>query len=89
MPLYRRTPKRGFTSAVNVYTQELKLSLLEGIEGADLISLELLKEKNLVARRTQKVRVIFDKEIKKVKIDSSIYCTKGSQPFVEVVSKDA
>ena len=30
-----------------------------------------------------------DKEIKKVKIDSSIYCTKGCQPFVEIVSKDA
>lgn len=89
MPLYRRTPKRGFTSAVNTHTEELKLSLLASLEDKAVISLDLLKEHKLIARRTQKVRVIFDKEIKKVKIDSTIYITKGCKSFVEIVDKDA
>lgn len=89
MPLYRRLPKRGFTSAVNVNTQELKLSFLEKFSDSDVITLALLKEHKLVSRKIETVRIIFDKEIAKKKIHSELYVTKGSAPFVEVVDMDA
>lgn len=89
MPLYRRLPKRGFRSAVNKHTDQIKLSYLaRAVESGGIITLNLLKELRLVSNTTKSLRVIFDKEIETVKVHKEIYVTKGAQPYVEFVEKD-
>ena len=84
MPIYRRLPKRGFTSKVNDFTQELNLSLFETFNPETIITLEVLKDLDLIKRSTKKVRIIFDREITPRKI-SGIYATQGASKFLEVV----
>tara|TARA_B100001167_G_scaffold190739_1_gene158266 strand:+ start:3071 stop:3526 length:456 start_codon:yes stop_codon:yes gene_type:complete len=61
MPLQQRVPKYGFSSRVNRFTQELRLSTLINLDLKE-ISLEILKDKDLVKQNTKKVKVIKDIE---------------------------
>lgn len=61
MPLQQRVPKYGFSSRVNRFTQELRLSTLVNLDLKE-ISLEILKDKDLVKQNTKKVKVIKDIE---------------------------
>jgi large subunit ribosomal protein L15 len=88
MPLYRRLPKRGFRSSVNIKTAEIKLSYLVPLAESGVVTIALLKEAKLVPNQAVSVRVIFDKEIAPIKIHSELYATKGCQPFVEIVDTD-
>ena len=88
MPIYRRLPKRGFRSKVNIHTAELALSILESFNPDSVITLEVLKDWDLVKNSTKKVRIFFDREIEQRKI-SGLYATAGSRPFLfEVESQD-
>lgn len=84
MPIYRRLPKRGFNSKVNIHTQDLPLSLLESFTEDSIITIELLKVWDLVKNSTQKVRVYFDRDIAPRKI-AGIYATAGASRFLTVV----
>ena len=52
MPLQQRVPKYGFSSRVNRFTQELRLSTLVNLDLKE-ISLEILKDKDLVKQNTK------------------------------------
>ena len=86
IPIYRRMPKVGFTSAVNKNTAELYLSELEIFAEDVVITLDLLKELDFVKSTTNKVRVIFDREIEPRKI-KGIYATAGAKKFLAVVEE--
>lgn len=81
MPIYRRLPKRGFHSKVNIHTAELPLSVLESFAADSVITLELLKVWDLVKNSTLKVRIVFDREIEQRKI-SGLYATAGARRFL-------
>jgi len=81
MPIYRRLPKRGFRSKVNIHTAELPLSLFETFTPDTVITLELLKVWDLVKNSTQKVRIVFDREIEPRKI-YGLYATAGARRFL-------
>jgi len=88
MPMYRRTPKRGFHSRVNDATQEIRLSVLELFPAECCINIEALRDCNFIRNNTKRVRIIFDRPIEKRQVQG-LYATKGAREFVqEVVSTD-
>ena len=77
MPLQKRVPKYGFSSRVNRFTEEIRLSTVSRLE-VEEISLNLLKEKDLIKNSTKIVKIIKDIEscpkinIKGLKATSSV-----------------
>lgn len=82
MPMYRRLPKRGFTSLSRKYCEVVRLSDLEAL-GLDAISLDTLKEAGVVSRVAQKARVILSGKLtRKVQI-CGLSVTKGARAAIE------
>ena len=59
MPLQKRLPKYGFSSRTNRFSKELRLSTLIGL-GLEDISIQILREKDLVNHNVKKVKVFKD-----------------------------
>jgi large subunit ribosomal protein L15 len=82
MPIQRRLPKIGFTSAKKKLTAEIRLGELAGL-GADTITVQTLIDANLVPIFTKRVKVILSGEITKaVKIDGLV-ATPGAKKAIE------
>ncbi len=77
MPLQKRVPKYGFSSRVNRFTEEIRLSTIARLEKKE-VSLKFLKEKDLIKNSTKTVKIIKDMEscpelkIKGLKATSSV-----------------
>ena len=71
MPLYRRLPKRGFKSLQKDMTAILNLSKIQNILDKSknniksTLDLKILKEKNLINKKFQKLKILGSGEIKK------------------------
>jgi len=61
MPLQKRTPKFGFSSRVNRFKEDVRLSSLIRL-GKDQINLELLANSDLIKNSTKKVKIFKDTE---------------------------
>ena len=72
MPLQRRLPKVGFTSKVNILTQDIRYDRLSVIKEKE-VSLELLKKYKLIKSKIKTVRIIGPCTIKDKKIIKDIY----------------
>jgi len=59
MPLQKRVPKFGFSSRVNRFTEEVRLSSLVGL-GKEEITLQVLSEADLIKNSTKKVKIFLD-----------------------------
>ena len=81
MPLQRRLPKVGFTSKVNILTQDIRYDRLSVIKEKE-VSLELLKKHKLIKSKIKTVRIIGPCTIKDKKIIKDIYCTKSVIEFI-------
>ena len=81
MPLQRRLPKVGFTSKVNILTQDIRYDRLSVIREKE-VSLELLKKYKLIKSKIKTVRIIGPCTIKDKKIIKDIYCTKSVIEFI-------
>jgi large subunit ribosomal protein L15 len=82
MPIQRRLPKIGFTSAKKKLTAEVRLGELAGLE-ADTITVQTLIDANLVPIFTKRVKVILSGEITKaVKVDGLV-ATPGAKKAIE------
>ena len=81
MPLQRRLPKVGFTSKVNILTQDIRYDRLSVIKEKE-VSLELLKKYKLVKSKIKTVRIIGPCTIKDKKTIKDIYCTKSVIEFI-------
>ena len=84
MPLYRRLPKFGFTSMKAAVTAEVRLDDLNKIENG-IVTLETLKEANLLTKDIQFVKVILAGEIKVPVKVSGLRVTKGAKAAIEAV----
>lgn len=82
MPLYRRLPKFGFTSQLALVTAEVRLSELNKIEG-DVVSLETLKQANIIRHDIKRVRVILSGEVTKAYTFKGVKVTKGAKVAIE------
>jgi large subunit ribosomal protein L15 len=82
MPLYRRLPKRGFTSLTKEFTAEVRLGDLAGlpIEEIDLLS---LKQAGLVGEMIKSAKVILSGEIDKKVVLKGIGATARAKAAIE------
>ena len=81
MPLQRRLPKVGFSSKVNILTQDIRYDRLSVIKEKE-VSLELLKKYKLIKSKIKTVRIIGPCTIKDKKIIKDMYCTKSVIEFI-------
>jgi large subunit ribosomal protein L15 len=65
MPLIRRIPKRGFTNPFKKEFQVVNLQDLNTFAENEVVTLELLKSKNLIKKRGLNVKILGNGEIKK------------------------
>lgn len=65
MPIHRRVPKFGFVSKKNQYTQEMRLSQLSRLDVSE-VNLSILREKKIIGPLIKRVKVIYDRPIKKL-----------------------
>jgi len=79
MPLQRRLPKYGFTSAKAKLTAELRLHELL-LTNAEVVDLKALIEANLVPAFTKRVKVILSGEITQAVKTRGLAFTKGARP---------
>ena len=81
-PLQRRLPKFGFTSKVGRTTGEVTLAELAAAN-ADVVTLDVLKEADLVSRKLARVKVILSGSIDKAVTVQGLGVTKGARAAIE------
>lgn len=82
MPMYRRLPKRGFTSLTRKFCEVVRLSDLQRL-GADEIDLGVLVAAGVVSIHAQSARVILSGEITRKVTLRGIAVTKGARQTIE------
>lgn len=82
MPLQKRTPKFGFTSRVNRFTEQVRLSTLVKL-GKEIVDIKSLVEADLIRNSTKKVKVFKDTE-ECIKMDlSGLRVTASVKSLIE------
>lgn len=82
MPLQRRLPKVGFNSRKKLVTAEIRLHEL-GLVSGDVVSLDTLKEANIVGKNTLYAKVILSGQIDKAVTLKGLRATKGAREAIE------
>lgn len=82
MPLQRRLPKVGFSSRVSIITSEVSLSEINKLEETE-ITLEVLKQHNLITKNIKRVKVILSGEITRAVTLTGIKATKGAKAAIK------
>jgi len=80
MPLQQRLPKFGFSSRVNNLSTDINLRMLDGLKE---VSLEILKEKKLVNKKINKVKIYGDYKLSKALNVNGLSVTKGALKSIE------
>ena len=91
MPLYRRLPKRGFKSIKdnNKFIAILNLSKIQNIidkpknEIKENLDLDILKKKNLINKKFNKLKILGTGEIKKNIVISAHFASKQALTKIE------
>jgi large subunit ribosomal protein L15 len=82
MPLQRRLPKSGFRSKMQATVGEVRLSELAKLAG-DVVTLETLKEANLVPMQVLRARVVASGGVAKALTVRGVHVTKGARSAIE------
>jgi large subunit ribosomal protein L15 len=82
MPLQRRLPKYGFTSAKSLVSEEVRLADLNRVEG-DTADLAALKKANVLRNATQHAKIILSGELGKAVTVRGLKVTKGARAAIE------
>ena len=82
MPLQRRLPKRGFRSAVNRHTAEIRLNELAKVEG-DVVDLAALQKAGVIGLHVNRAKAILSGEIDRAVTLKGIGATKGARAAIE------
>lgn len=82
MPLQRRIPKSGFTSKIALSFEEVRLSELNLLQGAE-VDLKALKLANIISRNTKTAKIIASGELKKALRIRGLKATKGARAAIE------
>lgn len=82
MPLQRRLPKYGFTSAKSLVTEEVRLTELNRVDG-DTADLAALKKANVLKNATQYAKVVLSGELSKAVTVRGLKVTKGARAAIE------
>ena len=84
MPMYRRLPKRGFTSLSRKFVEVVRLSDLERL-GLEEVDLSVLKEAGVVSTLALNARVILSGAITRKVTVRGLGVTKGARAALEAV----
>lgn len=70
MPIYRRLPKKGFKNINRVENNSINISALNSFKDGDEVTVEVLKEKNMVKVNNNPVKILGkgDLETKNLKV---------------------
>lgn len=82
MPLQRRLPKFGFTSAKSLVSEEVRLSELAKVT-VDVIDLAALKQANVIKDDTRFAKIVLSGELDKAVTIRGIKVTKGARSAIE------
>jgi len=82
MPLQRRLPKRGFRSALQLKTAEIRLHELMKLED-DVIDLPALRKAGLISSQITRAKVILSGELDKAVSLKGVTATKGAREAIE------
>ncbi len=82
MPLQRRLPKIGFTSRINKFSAEVRLSELNSL-AADIVDLKVLIDENVVPVFTKTAKIIKSGEVKKAVTVKGLKVTGGAKESIE------
>ena len=82
MPLQRRLPKVGFSSRVSIITSQVTLSEIDKL-GESEITVDVLKQHNLVTKNIKRVKVMLSGEITRAVTLTGIKATKGAKAAIE------
>ncbi|HIG88757.1 50S ribosomal protein L15 [Candidatus Thioglobus sp.] len=82
MPLQRRLPKVGFSSRVSIITSQVTLSEINKLDETE-ITIDVLKQHNLVTKNIQRVKVMLSGEITRAVTLTGIKATKGAKVAIE------
>ena len=82
MPLQRRLPKFGFTSAKSLVSEEVRLSELAKV-AVDVIDLAALKQANVIKDDTRFAKIVLSGELDKAVTIRGIKVTKGARSAIE------
>jgi large subunit ribosomal protein L15 len=82
MPLYRRLPKRGFTSLARRYVETVRLGDLQRL-GVDEIDLAVLKQAGVVSALALDARIVKTGELSRKVSVRGIGVTKGARASIE------
>lgn len=82
MPLQRRLPKFGFTSAKSLVSEEVRLSELAKVN-ADVVDLAALKQANVIKDDTRFAKIVLSGELDKAVTIRGLKVTKGARSAIE------
>ena len=82
MPLYRRLPKRGFTSLTKAFNAEVSLRDIERLEATE-IDLLVLKQAGLVSELVKNAKVIKAGELTRKVTIKGLGATAGAKAAIE------
>lgn len=82
MPLQRRLPKRGFRSAVNAHTAEIRLNELAKVEG-DVVDIASLQKAGVIGLHIKRAKAILSGEITRAVTLEGVGATKGARAAIE------
>lgn len=82
MPLQRRLPKVGFSSALARYTDEIFLYQLGKIEG-DVVDMESIRAAGLIGHVVKRVKLVNTGELDRAVTVRGIRVTKGAVKAIE------
>lgn len=89
MPLIRRIPKRGFTNIfAKIYT-EVNVGQLETFEPGTEITPELLREKGIIKKLNDGIKILGDGELTKSLVVKAHRFSKTAQQKIEAVGGKA
>jgi large subunit ribosomal protein L15 len=80
MPLQQRVPKFGFSSRTNNLLKDVNVKLLEGMSE---VSLQTLKEKKIISKKIEKVKIFGNTELSSKIEVVGIKVTKGAKEAIE------
>lgn len=83
MPLVRRLPKRGFTNALALVTEEVTLSTISAhFKDGDTVNVISLRDKKIIAAKTERVVVLASGELTRKVTVSVDRVTKGAREAI-------
>ena len=82
MPLQRRLPKFGFTSAKSLVSEEVRLGELAKVDG-EIVDLDTLKKANVLKDATRFAKVLLSGELNKAVTVRGLKVTKGARAAIE------